>query len=112
VKTLFNSGFSTEANERLFIKSSSAKDIVCGFVFGKLYKISVLQLTPNTDFYLKHFTDKYGKPKESNIDSDKRYLWEDNNTALELIAGRQPNILLTDKNLCKNSYKSNLKYQT
>lgn len=98
-KAMFGSSLS---GERLFMTSSGDRQFVCGFVFDKLYKIGIKAPASDTDFYLKQFTDKYGRPIKPERGC---YMWENDNTALELMtSGPQLNILLTDKNLLKKAY--------
>ena len=99
-KIMFESGL---PDERFFMTSPGDKQFMCGFVFDKVYKVSIVAPISYTKFYLKQFTNKYGDP----INEPERglYIWEDKNTALELMtSGPQLNIILTDKNLLKKAY--------
>jgi len=97
-KAMFESGL---LGEKLFMMSSGDKQFVCGFVFDKLYKVGITAPASDTDFYLKQFTDKYGRPIKPEFGC---YMWENDNIGLELIKGEaQLNIFLTDKNLLKKA---------
>ena len=99
-KIMFESGL---PDERFFMTSPGDKQFMCGFVFDKVYKVSIVAPISYTKFYLKQFTNKYGGP----INEPERglYIWENKNTALELMtSGPQLNIILTDKNLLKKAY--------
>jgi len=99
-KIMFESGL---PDERFFMTSPGNKQFMCGFVFDKVYKVSIVAPISYTKFYLKQFTNKYGGP--INEPDPGLYIWENKNTALELMtSGPQLNIILTDKNLLKKAY--------
>lgn len=88
-KKIFDPGLSLAKHERLYKKISGEKIFYCGFVFGKLYKISLSTTTADADLYWRKFSDSYGKAKQINTNW---CVWENDKVSLELMKSPQGNI--------------------
>jgi len=97
-KAMFESGLS---GERLFATSHGTPRM-CGCVFDKVYKISVMISPSEGNSYLKEFMEKYGRPSKPR---KGWYAWDNENVNLEFIlGGPQTNIMLTDKQLLMKAH--------